>query len=42
MAPPRPRTHWWPVILATSIRIGGGGDVICGDVVGRQLGREGV
>ena len=23
IAPPRPRTHWWPVILATSIRIGG-------------------
>ena len=23
MAPPRPRTHWWPGILATSIRIGG-------------------
>ena len=22
--PPRPRTHWWPVILATSIRIGEG------------------
>ena len=24
VAPPRPRTHWWPVILATPIRIGGG------------------
>ena len=23
IAPPRPRTHWWPVILATSIKIGG-------------------
>ena len=23
IAPPRPRTHWRPVILATSIRIGG-------------------
>ena len=23
MAPPWPCTHWWPVILATSIRIGG-------------------
>ena len=23
MAPPRSRTHWWPVILTTSIRIGG-------------------
>ena len=23
IAPPRPRTHWWPMILATSIRIGG-------------------
>ena len=23
IAPPRPRTHWCPVILATSIRIGG-------------------
>ena len=23
MAQPRPRTHWWPVMLATSIRIGG-------------------
>ena len=42
MAPPRPRTHWWPVILATSIRIGGVEDVICGDVVGRRLCHEGV
>ena len=23
IAPPRPRTHWWPVILATSVKIGG-------------------
>ena len=23
IALPRPRTHWWPVILATSIKIGG-------------------
>ena len=23
IAPPQPRTHWWPVILATSIRIEG-------------------
>ena len=23
IAPPRPRTHWWPVIVATSIKIGG-------------------
>ena len=42
IAPPRPRTHWWPVILATSIKIGGGGDVVRGDVVRGRLGREGV
>ena len=23
IAPPRPRTHWWPVILVTSVKIGG-------------------